>query len=113
MANPELIRKLTEIQARNKLTDGEMAQTLGCSRQLYNATKMGKISIGLTILRGIKQSFPELSSSILISLDNATAGNRTNRPQARQNAPTASFFRKLRDITPGWVKIIFQIGEAR
>ena len=85
VANPELIRKLTEIQARNKLTDGEMAQTLGCSRQLYNATKMGKISIGLTILRGIKQSFPELSSSILISLDNATAGKRTNRPQARRS----------------------------
>ena len=68
MRNPELIASLKEIQQQEGLTDGEMAKRLGCARQLWQATKTGKISVGLTILRGAVKAFPALIGDAIIFL---------------------------------------------
>ncbi len=54
------INELVNIQETNHYSDGKMAELIGCSRQLYQATRNGKITVGLTILRGGIKAFPQL-----------------------------------------------------
>ena len=59
------IAKLTEIQREAGLTDKEMAKRLGCSRQLWQMTRTGRIPLSNTITRCISKNFPELSRDVL------------------------------------------------
>lgn len=70
VSNTSLVESLKRIQDEQRLTDGAMAQKLGCTRQLYQATKTGKISLGLTILKGSTMAFPELIGDAIFFLTN-------------------------------------------
>lgn len=64
----QIIHKLKSVQAEKGLSDKEMAQRLGCSRQLYQMARTGKIPLGHKIIKGISVAFPELQADILIFL---------------------------------------------
>ena len=66
----EIVSKLRKIQLAKRLTDGEMAQQLNCSRQTYQKTRVGKIKVGNKILMGIMAAFPELKQDIIYFLSN-------------------------------------------
>lgn len=82
--NTELIEKLKQIQGQQALTDGQMAEKLGCTRQLYQATKTGRIPIGLTILKGATKAFPEVIGDAIIFLTDGA-----HRVTAMPNLATA------------------------
>jgi DNA-binding XRE family transcriptional regulator len=54
------VEKLKQIQETAGYSDKVMAQMIGCSRQQYQATRSGRIPLGLTILKGGVRVFPEL-----------------------------------------------------
>ncbi len=60
------IAELVNIQELKHYSDGEMANRIGCSRQLYQATRNGKIPLGMTILRGGLNAFPQLRNVAVI-----------------------------------------------
>jgi len=62
------ITKLVDMQTREELTDREMAERLGCSRQLWQMTRSGKIPPGKTIIKCITKNFPELHQDIIYFL---------------------------------------------
>ena len=64
----EFLGHLREIQQLEALTDQEIADRIGCSRQLYNMTRTGKISVGYKILEGAVRAFPELEKPALYFL---------------------------------------------
>jgi len=77
----ELTGKLKYMQVHEGLTDKEMAIRLGCSRQLYQMTRTGKIPPGNKILRGISAAFPELQQDVIYFLsrnDNRLSTNANN-----------------------------------
>ena len=61
----EFQEHLREVQQLEALTDREMADRIGCSRQLYNMTRTGKAPIGYKILEGAVRAFPELEKPAL------------------------------------------------
>jgi len=63
-----LITKLTEIQSQGKMSDAVMAERLGCSRQLWQMTRSGKIPPRITILGCICDGFPELWMDVIYFL---------------------------------------------
>ena len=65
-SNP--IPKLVEIQIAEELTDREMAGRLGCSRQLWQMTRSGRIPPGNTVIKCISKNFPELQQDIIYFL---------------------------------------------
>lgn len=54
------IDELVNIQMFNDYSDSKMAKLIGCSRSLYQATRQGKVSVGIKILRGGLNAFPQL-----------------------------------------------------
>ena len=71
------IAKLIEIQTRVGLTDKEMAGSLGCSRQLWQMTRSGKIPLGNTMTKCISKNFPELHQDIIYFL--AQSADKSSR----------------------------------
>lgn len=67
------IDELVNIQQSNHYSDSKMAELIGCSRQLYQATRQGKVSVGIKILRGGLNAFPQLRNVgvIFASMDDA------------------------------------------
>jgi len=65
---PKVIGRLRDIQLSKRLADMEMARQLGCSRQLYQMTRSGKIPLGNKILKGILTTFPELEQDVIYFL---------------------------------------------
>ena len=59
------IATLIGMQNREGLTDREMAERLGCSRQLWQMTRTGRIPLSNTITRCISKNFPELNKEVL------------------------------------------------
>lgn len=47
-----LLQEVKRIQERQKLTDQQMAEKIGCSRVLYQRTRTAKIPVGETFLKG-------------------------------------------------------------
>lgn len=69
VSTTNFIDKLKQVQSDNGLTDLEMAQRLGCSRQLYQGTRTEQIPLGIKILRGVISAFPgELSKDAIYFL---------------------------------------------
>ena len=62
------IAKLVELQVKGELTDREMAERLGCSRQLWQMTRSGRIPLGKTMAKCITRNFPELNRDIIYFL---------------------------------------------
>ena len=63
-----IIGKLKDIQEREGLSDAAMAERLGCSRQTYNSTRLGRIPTGNKILKGVSTAFPELKDDVIYFL---------------------------------------------
>lgn len=64
------VSQLIQIQTRDKLSDRQMAERLGCSRTLWQLTRSGKLPLGEKMIRGIFRSFPELHTSLSFFLAN-------------------------------------------
>jgi len=64
----QVIDKLKGIQEREGMSDMKMAQRLVCSRQLYQATRTGKLPVNNKIIRGILKAFPELEQDVIYFL---------------------------------------------
>lgn len=78
-----LTDKVRTIQLREQLSDREMGQLLGVSRQLYQMTRSGKIPPGNRILKGISATFPELQQDVIYFLSNdadKSSGDATKNP---------------------------------
>ena len=71
------IAKLSEIQNKGELTDTEMAERLGCSRQLWQMTRTGRIPLSNTIIRCITKNFPDLHQDVIYFL--AQDGDRLSQ----------------------------------
>lgn len=76
----EFIGTLTALQKWQGLTDKEMADRIGCSRQLYQMTRTGKVPVGLTILRGSVAAFPELQEMAAVYFLRTNADIQTKIP---------------------------------
>ena len=62
------IAKLVELQVKGELTDREMAERLGCSRQLWQMTRSGRTPLGKTMAKCITRNFSELNQDIIYFL---------------------------------------------
>jgi len=60
-----LLQKLIEKQKLEGLSDGKFALKLGISRQLWQATRTGKMRIGERLITGVLKAFPELTVYVL------------------------------------------------
>jgi len=65
-----LITKIKTLQLKERMSDREMAERLGCTRQLYQMTRTGKIPPGNKIIKGISAAFPELQQDVIYFLSN-------------------------------------------
>lgn len=61
----ELIKQLTEAQKHKNMSDYSFAKLLKVPRSTWYVTKTGKKPIGMTMLRAISQTFPELDCLII------------------------------------------------
>lgn len=86
------IAKLAEMQSREGLKDREMAKLLGCSRQLWQMTRTGKIPLGNTMLECISRNFPGLHKDVLKFL--SRNGDKSSR-NADKNPIVKRFFTGL------------------
>ena len=84
-----LINKVSAAQIREQLSDSDMAERLGCSRQLYQMTRSGKIPLGNKILKGISIVFPELQQDVIYFLSNNDnrLSNNANNPLSQPSEP--------------------------
>jgi transcriptional regulator with XRE-family HTH domain len=86
-----LVAKLHERQLTLNLSDSEMAERLGISRQMWSFTKNGRRWVGFAILQGIVRGFPELSAEALFFLRSDVTeitddvSTITESPQTRQD----------------------------
>lgn len=60
--NPLLDKLITQ---QGKQSDYRFAARLGITRPLWQATRTGKLPIGLTLLRAIIRTYPELTTDVL------------------------------------------------
>lgn len=95
------VDRLREIQKEKSYTDLEMAQLIGCSRQLYQMTRTNKVGLGAKILKGAVSVFPQLVGDAYIFLtgneDIVSKGvdNVPEPPETHQNEHRGEFIRKL------------------
>ena len=59
------IAKLIDIQVREELTDKEMADQLGCSRQLWQMTRTEETPLSMTMLKCVCKNFPDLNQDVI------------------------------------------------
>jgi len=97
-----IISKLKGIQVREGLSDGDMAERLGCSRQLYQGTRTGRTPLGNKILKGITAAFPDLEQDVVIYFLSSDASKLPNnaknpprQPSKAQGRGWKGFFRDL------------------
>ena len=100
-----LIESLKSIQREQHLTDSQMAERLGCARQLYQATKTGKISVGLTILKGTTMAFPELIGNAIYFLTDGAQGLTTS--QNINTTPSQTAQNKILAYLPRWLMFLY------
>ena len=55
----ELAKKLNAIQDKFDMTDQEMANKIGCSRQWYNAIRRDQQTPGMKLWSLLRQAFPD------------------------------------------------------
>ncbi|RLC62430.1 MAG: hypothetical protein DRI48_09555 [Chloroflexi bacterium] len=63
-----MIEALIARQRELKLSDGEFARRLGVSRTLWVAVRTRKRAVGMRLLRGTIQAFPDLERDVLAFL---------------------------------------------
>jgi len=98
------IQKETPSQHTGKkgLTDSEMAHLIGCSRQLYQATRTGKVPLGYKVVKGAIKIFPGLREFAIYFLTDSAdkraviADTSTTTHQKPQNK-ILTVFKKVRD----------------
>jgi transcriptional regulator with XRE-family HTH domain len=111
-----LIARLREIQVKTGWDDKQMAERLGCSRQLYQMTRSGKIPVGRKILKGISMAFPELQQDVIYFLakgaDISTIEGDEKSPQMYQEAQGRALKRFCRGLV-GWIRRRLEVLERR
>jgi len=103
-----LVDKLRAIQLREQASDKGMAQRLGCSRQLYQMARSGKIPPGNKILKGISATFPELQQDVIYFL--ANNADKSSRPATR-NPLVALFFKAQGGLKRFFVELLGRIRK--
>ena len=66
----KIISHLEKFQKERGLTDKEMGEKLGCSRQLYQKVRSGKVPLGAKLIKGVMGSFPQLRDDVIYFLSN-------------------------------------------
>jgi plasmid maintenance system antidote protein VapI len=75
-----MLKKLREIQKRERLTDGEMAEKLGCSRPSWNLMKNGHRELRDEWAVRAAGVWPELSRDLLaLAAESAVSGTNIDR----------------------------------
>ena len=87
-----LVSKLKKKQEDLGLTDSEMSQLLGCSRQLWQMTRTGRTPLGRKILTGIVPAFPELQKDTIYFLSNSA----NNLPPKAKDNPFKRLLSRIR-----------------
>jgi len=59
-----LIEALERKREENRWSDSQMAEKLGCGRTTYLETRRGTMPVGMSVLRGVARSFPELKDAL-------------------------------------------------
>lgn len=105
MNNLDFIEVLVTIQRREDLSDEVMAGKVGCARQLYHATRTGKVPLGWTVFKGACRAFPlELCEHALIFLTGDAdiltklADGSANAHQTSPGGRTDGFRQRLREF---------------
>ena len=65
----EFIQELIKVQKARGLTDGDMAEKVGITRQWYFAIRTGKARPSVRTLRNVSMAFPSLSKSVRQIID--------------------------------------------
>jgi len=97
-----LLEKLREKQG--KLSDNAFSCGLGVSQQLWQMTRSGKRGIGLTLLKGVSKTYPDLAPYVLfflgfdVSKYTVTANNITNTPETHQDANLRRFIDRVKKM---------------
>lgn len=61
-----MLTRLAAIQTREGLSDGQMAERLGCSRSLWNQVRRGRMPLSHELAVRAAGAFPELSRDLLL-----------------------------------------------
>lgn len=110
--NTQLVNKLIKIQEKENFTDLQMAERIGCSRQLYQMTRTLRIPVGVKILKGALKAFPELSGDAYIFLIDS-ADKQTEKADVRTTIPQALQDRILRVLWGMFNRITRAIEDKR
>jgi len=100
------IVKLSELQDKGELTDTEMAERLGCSRQLWQMTRTGRIPLSNTIIKCITRNFPDLQQDVIYFLaqDGDKLSQKGDRDAPRQ--PSEAQGRGLKRFCVGLLAVV-------
>ena len=90
-----IVEKLVEVQGKHEFSDDQMADMLGCSRQLYQMARTGKFIVTP------RSKIYHNAQKILSSSAEITAENTAQSPQNQKNG---GLFRKLREKVRGWLQ---------
>lgn len=99
--------RLKEIQDREGFTDSQMAQLIGCSRQLYQMTRTSRVEIGTKILKGAVKAFPELSGDAFIFLTNG-ANEITGMPKSNTTPHQTHQDGKIARLKTWWDGVVLR-----
>jgi len=65
----DFLQLLKQKQAEESLSNTEFATKLGISRQLWEATLLGKRAIGQSLINGAWRAYPELKETIVAHIE--------------------------------------------
>lgn len=71
----KIITQLITKQKSEQLSDAAFARKLEVNRRLFGRTKSGEIPIGITLLKAIVRTYPELCIDVLNFLRNEHGAN--------------------------------------
>lgn len=107
--NITIVDKLRERQTQLVLSDTEMADMLGCSRQLWQMTRTGKTPLGKKVIAGVIAAFPELKGDIIYFLSNDV---KITPKQDVKNFLIAPFFKAQRGLKGFARKLLRRVGKG-
>ncbi len=64
----KLVEILADYQANQHESDGVFARRLGVSTELWRVTRSGLRNIGITLLKGVLKTYPELEGEVVFFL---------------------------------------------
>lgn len=68
LTNDSLLKKLTRLQKKHRLSDQVFANRLKIARSSWTLTRLGNQGVGISLLAGVATAFPEMEQDILAFL---------------------------------------------